>query len=76
MLAEYPKSFTLYDEEDAAFVHNLMRGKSVMGVWLGLHRVQNSSVPNGDQICVAIENGIQKNFSCSERKYFMCQNGK
>ncbi|XP_041820301.1 macrophage mannose receptor 1-like [Chelmon rostratus] len=83
---------TLYDEEDAWFVANftslMTNGDKV---WLGLQKSRNitwsdgspvtfnvSSVnsANGAQKCEAMDNDTWRGYDCSERKPFMCYDGK
>ncbi len=79
---------TLFDEEDANFTANFARG---IKVWLGLHRVgritwsdgspltfskSDVCVKDNEQKCEAVENNTWKGFDCSEKKPFMCYEGK
>ncbi|KAI3366412.1 hypothetical protein L3Q82_000567 [Scortum barcoo] len=66
---------TLYDEEDAKFTAKFLNTETF---WLGLHCSANLTFRNSpatvewQQLCGAIDEGILRNYSCSERKPFMC----
>uniref|UniRef100_A0A8P4G6K6 C-type lectin domain-containing protein n=1 Tax=Dicentrarchus labrax TaxID=13489 RepID=A0A8P4G6K6_DICLA len=77
---------TLYDEEDAKFTANFTNSV----IWLGLRKRRNITwsdgtpylfrnfsvnVTSGEQRCVATDGQKWSNFSCSERKHFMCYHG-
>ncbi|XP_033471131.2 secretory phospholipase A2 receptor [Epinephelus lanceolatus] len=82
---------TLYDDEDAKFIHNLLLAEGPEeSVWLGLRKDRNTTWSDGspvnfsnssvnvtdeEQMCEAIDNNTWTGSNCSDRKYFMCYKG-